>query len=323
MLTGVSFFMQTRKLGHSDLQVVPLMLGGNVFGWTIDAATSFAILDAFVDAGFNFIDTADVYSRWKPGNHGGESESIIGQWFTRSGKRDKVILATKVGMDMGDGKKGLARNYIIQAAEDSLKRLQTDVIDLYQSHSDDKSTPLDETLEAYQQLIQQGKVRVIGASNYKAPRLREAAEIAKRENLPAYQTLQPEYNLYDRQPYESELEPVAKELGLDVVPYFSLASGFLTGKYKTKEHTKGANRESRVQKYFDDRGMRILKALNEVAQETGAAEATISLAWLLAQPTILAPIASATSTKQLQSLLAAPSLKLSDEALKKLTDASA
>jgi len=316
-------FLQTRKLGSSNLQVVPLMLGGNVFGWTIDAGTSFTILDAFTDAGFNFIDTADVYSRWKPGNKGGESETIIGQWFARSGKRDNVILATKVGMDMGDGKKGLARNYILKAAEDSLRRLQTDYIDLYQSHTDDLSTPIDETLEAYQQLIQQGKVRLIGASNYKAPRLREAAEVAKRENLPAYQTLQPEYNLYDRQDFEANLQPVAHELGLDVIPYFSLASGFLTGKYKSRADAKGANRESRVEKYFDERGLRILKALDEVSRETGAAQATISLAWLLTQPTILAPIASATSTKQLDALLAAPSFKLTPEALEKLNRASA
>ena len=316
-------FLQTRKLGHSNLQVVPLMLGGNVFGWTIDAATSFTILDAFTDAGFNFIDTADVYSRWKPGNHGGESETIIGQWFARSGKRDDVILATKVGMDMGDSKKGLARNYILKAAEDSLRRLQTDYIDLYQSHTDDTSTPIDETLEAYQQLIQQGKVRLIGASNYQAPRLREAAEIAKRESLPVYQTLQPEYNLYDRQDFEANLQPVARELDLDVIPYFSLASGFLTGKYKSREDSKGANREARVEKYFDERGLRILKALDEVSRETGAAQATISLAWLLAQPTILAPIASATSTKQLDALLAAPSFKLTPEAIEKLNRASA
>jgi aryl-alcohol dehydrogenase-like predicted oxidoreductase len=315
--------MQTKKLGHSDLHVTPLMLGGNVFGWTADAATSFAILDAFVDRGFNFIDTADVYSRWKPGNHGGESESILGQWFAHSGKRDKVILATKVGMDMGDNKKGLARDYILRAAEDSLRRLQTDYIDLYQSHTDDPSTPLDETLSAYQQLIQQGKVRLIGASNYKAPRLREAIEIAKRESLPVYQTLQPEYNLYDRQPFETELQPTAKELALDVIPYFSLASGFLTGKYKSKEDSKGANRGSRVEKYFDNRGLKILQALEEVAAETEAAQATIALAWLLAQPTILAPIASATSTKQLDALLAAPSLKLSEAQIAKLSRASA
>jgi aryl-alcohol dehydrogenase-like predicted oxidoreductase len=315
--------MQTRKLGHSNLQVVPLMLGGNVFGWTADAATSFTILDKFTDSGFNFIDTADVYSRWKPGNHGGESEYILGQWFARSGKRDKIILATKVGQDMGDGKKGLTRKHILEAAEDSLLRLQTDYIDLYQSHVDDPSTPIDETLEAYQQLIQQGKVRLIGASNFKAPRLREAIETAKRENLPVYQTLQPEYNLYDRQDFETNLQPIAKELGLDVIPYFALASGFLTGKYQSKEDSKGANRESRVARFFDDRGMKILKALDEVARDTGAAQATISLAWLLAQPTILAPIASATSTRQLDALLAVPTFRLDPAQLEKLTQASA
>ncbi|MGC2163422.1 MAG: aldo/keto reductase, partial [Silvibacterium sp.] len=269
------------------------------------------------------IDTADVYSRWKPGNHGGESETILGQWFARSGKRGKIILATKVGMDMGDGKKGLARSYILRAVEDSLKRLQTDYIDLYQSHQDDPSTPIDETLAAYQQLIQQGKVRLIGASNYKAPRLREAIEIARRENLPVYQTLQPEYNLYDRQQFETELQPTAKELNLDVIPYFSLASGFLTGKYKSKEDSKGANRESRVARFFDHRGLKILQTLDEISKETGAAQPTISLAWLLAQPTILAPIASATSTKQLHALTAAPDLKLSEAQIAKLNQASA
>ncbi len=314
--------LQTRQLGQSNLQVVPFMLGGNVFGWTIDAATSFAILDAFTGAGFNFIDTADVYSRWKAGNQGGESETILGQWFARSGKRDKVILATKVGMDMGNGKKGLARKYILQAAEDSLRRLQTDYIDLYQSHTDDKSTPLDETLEAYQQLIKEGKVRVIGASNYKGDRLREAIAVAERENMPIYQTLQPEYNLYDRKEFEIDLQPVAQEFGISVIPYYSLASGFLTGKYKSKEDTKGANRGAKVEKYFDNRGVKILKALDEVAAETGASQATIALAWLLEQPTILAPIASATSARQLESLTAAPSLRLSDAALAKLYQAS-
>jgi aryl-alcohol dehydrogenase-like predicted oxidoreductase len=316
--------METRKLGTTNLQVAPLMLGGNVFGWTIDAETSFRILDAFVDAGFNFIDTADVYSAWKPGNAGGgQSETILGQWFARSGKRDKVVLATKVGMDLGSGKKGLSRDYIIQAAEASLKRLQTDHIDLYQSHVDDQIVPLEETLSAYRALIEQGKVTIIGASNYKASRLREAIDVAKKESLPTYQTLQPEYNLYDRQDFEQNLQPVAQELGLGVVPYFSLASGFLTGKYKSKADTEGKNRGSRVQKYFDDRGMKILKALDELSAETGAAQATIALAWLLAQPTILAPIASATSTEQLQALLAAPNLKLTDSQLEKLTQASA
>ena len=315
--------MQTRKLGTTHLEVAPLMLGGNVFGWTIDTETSLGILDAFVDQGFNFIDTADVYSRWKPGNQGGESETILGEWFKRSGKRDKVVLATKVGMDLGAGRKGLARKYIIEAAEASLQRLQTDHIDLYQSHTDDESVPLEETLEAYRALIEQGKVTIIGASNYKGARLLEADKVAKLHGLPAYQTLQPQYNLYERQDFEQDLQPVAAELNLGVVPYFSLASGFLTGKYKTKADAEGKNRGSRVEKYFDDRGMKILKALDEVAAETGAKPATIALAWLLAQPTILAPIASATSTGQLEALIAAPDLELSEEQLNKLTEASA
>jgi aryl-alcohol dehydrogenase-like predicted oxidoreductase len=315
--------MQTRKLGNSGIQVAPLMLGGNVFGWTIDAPTSFAVLDAFVDRGFNFIDTSDFYSRWIPGNQGGESETILGEWFKRSGKRDKVVLATKVGLDMGDGKKGLGKRYILEAAEASLKRLQTDRIDLYQSHEDDASTPLEERLEAYDQLIKQGKVRMIGASNYKGARLTEALETAKRKDLAAYQTLQPGYNLHTRQQYETELVPVVKKYGLGVIPYFSLASGFLTGKYKSAADAKGASREGLLQKYFDERGMKILKALDVVAKETGAPEAAISLAWLLAQPTVTAPIASATSTKQLEALLAAVELKLTDAQLKLLSDAGA
>ena len=315
--------MQTRALGTSNLQVVPLMLGGNVFGWTVDAPTSFSILDAFVDRGFNFIDTADVYSRWLPGNHGGESETILGQWFKKSGKRDKIVLATKVGMDMGDGKQGLRKKYILEEVEASLKRLQTDHIELYQSHKDDEATPLQETLEAYQQLIQQGKVRIIGASNYKGDRLTQAIELARKHNLPVYQALQPEYNLYDRKAYEQDLAPVAKKFNLGVIPYFSLASGFLTGKYKTLADTKGKNRGSRVEKYFDERGEKILKALAEVAQHNNAKQASVALAWLLAQPTITAPIASATSTDQLESLFAAVDLKLDATALDKLNQASA
>jgi aryl-alcohol dehydrogenase-like predicted oxidoreductase len=314
--------MEMRKLGSTALQVAPLMLGGNVFGWTIDAETSFRVLDAFVDHGFNFIDTADVYSAWKPGNRGGESETILGQWFARSGKRDKIVLATKVGFEMGDGGKGLSRAYILKEVEASLKRLQTDHIDLYQSHTDDQSVPLEETLGAYRSLIKQGKVTLIGASNYSGERLREANQIARRESLPCYQTLQPEYNLYDRQNFEQDLLPAAEELKLDVVPYFSLASGFLTGKYKTKADSEGKNRGTRVAKYFDERGMKILQALDEVAAESGAKQATIALAWLLAQPTILAPIASATSPEQLESLVAAPDLKLSPEQIQKLSDAS-
>jgi aryl-alcohol dehydrogenase-like predicted oxidoreductase len=315
--------MQTRTIGTSNIHVVPLMLGGNVFGWTVDAPTSFTILDSFVDHGLNFIDTANMYSTWLPGHQGGESETIIGQWFKQSGKRDKVVIATKIGMKMGDGKEGLAKKYILEEVEASLKRLQTDHIDLYQSHKDDDTVPLQETLEAYQQLIQQGKVRVIGASNYTGPRLTEAMEVAEKHGLTAYQTLQPNYNLHTREDFETNLAPVAEKFALDVIPYFSLASGFLTGKYKTQEDAKGANREAQVGKYFDERGEKILKALNEVARDTGAKQASIALAWLLAQPTILAPIASATSTQQLESLVAAVNLKLDQASLDKLTVASA
>ena len=315
--------MEMRRLGQSDVMVAPLMFGGNVFGWTIDEAASFVLLDAFVDAGFNFIDTADVYSIWKPGNKGGESETIIGRWFAQTGKRDRVVLATKVGMDMGHGNKGLSRDYILRAVEASLSRLQTDFIDLYQSHTDDETVPLDETLEAYRTLVQAGKVRMVGASNYTGARLREAVVESQSRHLPVYQTLQPEYNLYDREKFETDAQPVAKQFGLGVIPYFSLASGFLTGKYKSKADSEGAKRESRVARYFDDRGMKILKALDDVAEETEAKQATIALAWLLAQPSILAPIASATSVEQLHDLTAAPDLKLSEEQLTKLSDASA
>ena len=314
--------MQMRKLGRSGIEVAPLMFGGNVFGWTIDQAKSFSILDAFVDRGFNFIDTADVYSRWAPGHHGGESETILGEWLKQSGKRDNVILATKVGMDLGEGKNGLSRARILEAAEDSLERLQTDYIDLYQSHKDDPETPLEETLMAYERLIEQGKVRIIGASNYTGARLTDALEIAAKQGLPVYQTLQPEYNLHQRQGYETDLEPVAQKFGLGVIPYFSLASGFLTGKYKSKEDAAGAKREKQLGKYFDNRGDKILTALGEVAETTGAKPASIALAWLLARPSITAPIASATSPEQLESLFAAIDLKLDRSAMDKLNSAS-
>lgn len=314
--------MQNRKLGHSGVSIAPLVLGGNVFGWTVDAADSFRILDAFVDRGFNCIDTADVYSRWVPGHVGGESETILGEWFQKSGKRDKVVLATKVGIDMGDGKKGLSRKNILQAVEASLQRLRTDFIDLYQSHEDDATVPLDETLEAYGTLVEQGKVRMIGASNYSGARLAEALQVSRKKNYPAYETLQPDYNLHARKPYETDLQPVVAEYGLSVIPYFSLASGFLTGKYKTKEDAKGANREAMVGKYFDTRGQRILKALDEVAEQTQAKPASIALAWLLARPGITAPIASATSTEQLETLCASVDLKLDRDAMEKLNLAS-
>ena len=315
--------MQTRRLGNTELEIVPVVFGGNVFGWTADEARSFELLDAWVDRGFNCIDTADVYSVWVPGHVGGESETIIGKWLKQSGKRDQVVLLTKVGMEMKSGGKGLSKKYILEEVEQSLKRLQTDHIDLYQSHTDDETVPLEETLEAYAQLIDEGKVRYIGASNYKGARLAEAEDLAEREKLPAYKTLQPEYNLHDRQGYETDLAPVAEKYGLGVVPYFSLASGFLTGKYQSAEDAKGKNREGRVQKYFDERGMKILKALKKVSDETGAEQAAVSLAWLLEQPTITAPIASATNTKQMEALFAAVDLKLSAAQMALLTDASA
>ncbi len=314
--------MQKRKLGKSGIEIVPLMFGGNVFGWTADEATSFDLLDAFVDRGFDFVDTANVYSVWLPGHKGGESETIIGKWFARTGRRKDVVLATKVGFKMGDGGQGLKKAYILKSVEESLGRLQTDYIDLYQSHTDDAETPLDETLSAYDELIKSGKVRAIGASNYKGARVREAEQVSGTHNLAHYVTLQPEYNLYDRKAYEEDLALVAEELHLGVIPYFSLASGFLTGKYQTLEDTKGKNRGSRVEKYFDERGKKILAALKQVSEETGAAQASIALAWLLAQPTITAPIASATSTQQLEALFAAVELQLSATQVKTLTEAS-
>ena len=315
--------MQTRALGKSGLEIVPVVFGGNVFGWTVDEKTSFGLLDAWVDRGFDAIDTANVYSAWVPGHKGGESETIIGKWLKQSGKRDKVKVFTKVGMQMPDGGKGLGKAYILKSVEESLQRLQTDVIDLYQSHKDDTETPLEETLEAYQELIAAGKVRAIGASNYKGARLTAALKLAEDLSLPSYATLQPEYNLYDRKDYEADLAPVAEAFGLGVIPYFSLASGFLTGKYQSPADTKGKSRGLRVEKYFDDRGLRILKALKQVSEETGAAQASVALAWLLAQPTITAPIASATSVEQMQALFAAVELAPSAEQVKTLTRASA
>ena len=315
--------MTKRKLGNSGLEVYPLCFGGNVFGWTADEATSFQLLDAFVDQGFNFVDTADVYSTWVPGNQGGESETVIGNWLKRSSKRDKVIIATKVGNEMGPGRKGLSRQYILQEVEESLKRLQTDYIDLYQSHTDDTNTPLEETLGAYAELIKQGKVRAIGASNYTAARLSEALAISKRTGLPRYESLQPLYNLYDRAQYEAELEPLCEQNGLGVIPYFALASGFLTGKYRSEKDLSDRPRAQIVKKYLTDRGFRILDALDRVSRRYNSTPAQVSLAWLIARPSITAPIASATSLEQLQELAAATELKLDPASLKELNEASA
>jgi aryl-alcohol dehydrogenase-like predicted oxidoreductase len=311
-----------RKLGNSGLEVSTLCFGGNVFGWTADEATSFKLLDAFVAAGFNFIDTADVYARWAPGNQGGESETVIGNWLKRRGRRDDVIIATKVGMEMGPGKKGLSKAYIREGVEQSLKRLQTEYIDLYQSHTDDAETPLEETLSAYAELIQQGKIRAIGASNYGAQRLSEALRVSRESGLPRYEALQPLYNLYDRAPYEAELEAVCTREHLGVITYFSLAAGFLSGKYRSEADLEGRARSRTVKKYLDDRGFKILAALDGVAKDYNASPAQIALAWLIARPSVTAPIASATSLDQLDSLIKATEIQLSGDAIRALDDAS-
>jgi aryl-alcohol dehydrogenase-like predicted oxidoreductase len=314
--------MQKRKLGRSGLEVSPLAFGGNVFGWTADEATSFKLLDRFVGEGFNFIDTADMYSKWVPGNKGGESETIIGKWLKKSGKRDKVVIATKLGMEMAPGKKGLSPAYIKSAVEDSLKRLQTDYIDLYQSHTDDAETPLADTLGAYDKLIKAGKVRVIGASNYGAERFEEALAVSKKNNLPRYESMQPNYNLIDRADFESKMQDVCVRNDVGVISYFSLASGFLTGKYRSEADLAKGPRGQMVKKYLNDKGFKVLDALDSVAKETSSTPGRVALAWVLAQPAIAAPIASATSLPQLEDLFAATRLKLDAGALQRLDAAS-
>jgi aryl-alcohol dehydrogenase-like predicted oxidoreductase len=314
--------MLKRKLGKTGFEVVPVALGGNVFGWTADEATSFKLLDAFVDKGCSLIDTADVYSRWIAGHKGGESEIIIGNWLKKSGKRSKAVIATKVGMDMGDGKKGLSASYIQRAVEDSLRRLQTDYIDLYQAHKDDSETPLAETLGAFTELIRQGKVRAIGASNYGGARLAEALEVSQQKGLASYQTMQPEYNLYDRFGYESDLAAVCQKHGIGVISYFSLASGFLTGKYRAEADLSKSQRGQMVKKYLNPRGFRILDALDQVAKRHKATPTQVALAWLMARPSITAPIASATNLKQLDELVQAASLELDKSSIELLNQAS-
>lgn len=316
--------MDYRTLGRSPLKVSPICLGGNVFGWTADEATSFSLLDAWLDAGFNFVDTADVYSRWAPGHSGGESETVIGKWLRASGKRDRLVLATKVGMDMGDGKVGLKAAYIRQAVEDSLRRLQTDRIDLYQAHKDDEATPLEETLEAFGELVEQGKVRVIGASNYSAPRMKKALETSQRLGLPRYESLQPLYNLYDRVVFEDDLAPLCREHGIGVMNFYALASGFLTGKYrKPADAGKSQRGKNTIDKYLNERGQRILAALDTVAARTRGKPGQVAIAWLLAKPAVTSPIASATSMAQLAELEAAMRLKVSAEDIALLDQASA
>lgn len=313
--------MQKRQLGNSDLMVAPLAFGGNVFGWTINEKTSFEILDAFTSAGFNLIDTADVYSRWASGI-GGESETIIGNWIRKNKNRNQLIIATKVGKDMGNGKIGLSKKYILNAVNDSLKRLQTDYIDLYQSHDDDKNTPLEETLDAYQQLIKEGKIRWIGASNYSAERLKEALEVSKKFNLPRYETLQPHYNLVERSLFEEALEKVCLDNKLGVIPYYSLAAGFLTGKYRSENDSSKSIRGKGASKYLNEKGFRILKALDETAAKHKTKPTSIALAWLMARPSITAPIASATSVEQLKDLVKAAEINLDLKDLELLNTSS-
>jgi aryl-alcohol dehydrogenase-like predicted oxidoreductase len=315
--------MEMRRIGRSDLVVPPLCFGGNVLGWTVDEATSFTLLDGLVAEGLTFIDTADIYSRWKPGNQGGESESIIGAWLKSRGGRERLVIATKVGGDMGQGRKSLAKAYIREAAEASLRRLGTDYIDLYQSHWDDPDTPLQETLEAYDELIRAGKVRAIGASNHTAARLREALDVSARAGLPRYECLQPEYNLHQRAGYEAELEPLCRAEGLGVITYFSLASGFLTGKYRSPADFGKSARGGGMAKYLDERGHRILAAVDAVSAEHGATPAQVALAWLMARPGVTAPIASATSLDQLRDLAGATRIGLDAGAVARLDAASA
>jgi aryl-alcohol dehydrogenase-like predicted oxidoreductase len=314
----------TRELGKSGLHVSKLCLGGNVFGWTIDPPTSFKVLDAFVDAGLNFVDTADIYSKWKPGNQGGESETILGDWFAQGGgRRERVVLATKCGMEMGPDRKGLSKSYIHRAVEASLRRLKTDRIDLYQSHQDDPATPQEETMGAFAELVKAGKVRAIGASNFTAGRLQAAQDIAVAHGWPRYESLQPLYSLMERPAYEAELELWCAKNHVGVISYFSLASGFLSGKYRSEADLNKSARGGSVKKYLNPKGLAVLAALDEVAKRYGATPAQVALAWLMARPTITAPIASATSVEQLHDLVAATLLKLDAESISKIDRASA
>jgi aryl-alcohol dehydrogenase-like predicted oxidoreductase len=315
--------MNRRKLGRSGLEIAPLVFGGNVFGWTVDEAMGFRLLDAFVAAGFNAIDTADAYSRWVPGHTGGESETLIGKWLKRSGNRDKVLIFTKVGIELAPDKKGLSRARIFRAAEDSLSRLQTDHIDLYQSHIDDAESPLEETLGAYADLIKQGKVRAIGASNYKANRLEEALQASRRAGVPRYESLQPHYNLLERNEYETQLEPVCLKEGLGVINYYPLASGFLTGKYRSEADLEKSPRGKSAKKHLNERGLKILAALDQVARQQSATPAQVALAWCLARPSITAPIVSATNLEQLQELMRSADLTLDRASLGLLDRAGA
>jgi len=311
-----------RKLGQSTLEISPIAFGGNVFGWTLNEQASFKILDAWVDGGYNFIDTADTYSTWVPGNKGGESEAIIGNWFAKRGKRDDIVLATKLGGDMGGSKKGLKASYIKEAVEASLRRLKTDYIDLYQTHYDDKSTPVEETMEALNELIKEGKIRYIGASNFEPERIKQSNIFAKKNKLEPYITLQPLYNLFDRERFEREYLKLVEEEQLAVLNYYALASGFLSGKYRKESDLDKSPRGAGVKKYLNERGTKILTALDDVAANQQVTQAQIAIAWLLHKPYITAPIASATNEKQLNDLMAAATIQLTSTEVTLLDHAS-
>ncbi len=314
--------MEKRQLGKSSLRIAPLVFGGNVFGWTVDETKAFQLLDSFIGAGFDMVDTANSYSHWVPGNKGGESETMIGNWIKKRANRSKVIIATKVGSDVGQGHRDISKKHILTAVEDSLRRLQTDYIDLYQTHWDVEATPVDETLSAHAQLVKEGKVRWIGASNFIPERLKESLDASKRDGIPRYESIQPLYNLYEREPFEKELEKICADANLGVITYYSLARGFLSGKYRTETDLRGHARGSGIKMYLDDRGFRILAALDRVSKDYHTTPASVAIAWLIARPSVTAPIASATSVEQLNALIKATELKLDNTSLSALDKAS-
>lgn len=314
--------MEKRELGKSGLKVSPLTFGGNVFGWTVDKKQSFKLLDAFVEAGFNFIDTADTYSWWADGNKGGESEAIIGAWFAERKNRENIILSTKVGSKNNEHPENVSKKFILESVEKSLKRLKTDYIDLYQTHFDDENTPVEETLSAYQQLIKEGKARVIGTSNMSPKRILESLKASEKEGLPKYETLQPLYNLMEREKYEKDYRNIVKENDMGVLSYFSLASGFLTGKYRDKNDFDKSKRGGGMEKYLNEKGFKVLDALDKISEKHNTTQASVSLAWLMARPTITAPIVSATSMKQMESIIKAPQLTLDAGDMELLNKAS-
>ncbi|UFN47250.1 aldo/keto reductase [Roseomonas sp. OT10] len=315
--------MERRPLGRSGLSVPPFVFGGNVLGWTADEPTSFRLLDRLVEAGFDTIDTADVYSAWAPGHQGGESETVLGNWLARRGRRDDVKILTKVGMKMGSGEEGLSPAWIRKEIDASLQRLKTDYVDLYQAHKDDPDTPLEDTLATFAELIKAGKVRAIGCSNYSGARLKEALEVAASHGLPRYESLQPSYHLMNRAEFETDTAPVVREAGLGVISYHALAAGFLTGKYRSKADLAKSPRGKGVEKYLDARGERVLAALDAAAAKLGATQGQVALAWVIARPDITAPIASATSLEQLEGLIAGATLRLDADTMAALDAASA